>query len=215
MAHRLRRVGCGKTDMPIRWYISPYIGTGAANDHYRTNIDDLISGGEEAIGSDQPQRRYFIRRVDSSVSTHAAILADGHTPISPLMTTEDIDSTYGGMAAGLRAAIEAACDQRGIDISWMDSSTTLRQLIRRIIMLCWLGQQILGEKHPVMKALLGASLDTTVAQLTTAQRDAAKTWMQNKGLAIGWITASTTIRQIISHILTNLDLRVRLRGQEF
>lgn len=200
----------------IRWYISPYIGTGIFPDSFRTAIDDLIHNGEQADGTDHPQRRYFIRRVDASQATHDAIINGGHgIPFTELAETETLDNTHASLDVSLKNQIVAECANRGIDISWVAAATTKRQFLRRMIQLCWLAQKALGEKHEVMKAILNHNLDAPVSEFTAQQRNAVKTWMENKGLDTGWIKNVTTIREIIAFILNNLNLKVKFKGQEF
>jgi len=60
------------------------------------------------------------------------------------------------------------------------------------------------------------NLDTTVNQVPQAIRTAIRNWMQSKGLAIGWITNATTVREILHFIVSNLGIgKLRMSGEEF
>ena len=87
-----------------------------------------------------------------------------------------------------------------------------------LVVLCGLAiaQIADGEGKSEIKQLIANNLDTTVNQVPQAIRTAIKNWMQAKGLAIGWITNATTVREILHFITQNLGIgKLRMSGEDF
>lgn len=208
--------------MPIRFYVAPQQGTGTFVDPFRSILNDLINvqAGESFTEIDHSSRRISICCVRASDTTHATILADARVfPASPLYA-DDV-----AMAAGMEvtlnnipniAAIKTKLENAGVSTAWISGSNTLRDALRYLVRNFSTCQIADGEANANVKTFLTQSLDLTVQQLTVVQRNAVKDWMQAKGLAIGWIVNTTTVREIIHFIIGNLGFgKFRISGVEF
>jgi hypothetical protein len=59
-------------------------------------------------------------------------------------------------------------------------------------------------------------LDATVSQFLSGVITEVEDWMVSKGLSIGWITGTTTVREVLQYIQGNLTWQtLNLAGEEF
>jgi hypothetical protein len=207
--------------MKVRFYVAPQQGDGTFQNPFRSVLNDLIniSQGDWFDEIDHPARRISICCVHASDATHAVILADSRPiPISELYEE-------GAVGIGLvrifnnitgSTALKTKMENQGISTSWITSSNTMRDVLRYLIRIFTVTQVSDGEGNTNVKEFLKANLTTTVAQIPVGIRTAIRDWMQAKGLAIGWITNATTVREIVHFIVSNLGMgKLKMSGEEF
>ena len=125
-----------------------------------------------------------------------------------------LEATFNSIsgAAALKVKLEAI----GIDTSWISGSDTLRLGLRYLLRVFTVGQFVDGEAVGEVREFLKSNLTTQVSAVPAVIRDKVKTWMQNKGLAVGWITGTTTVRQVIHYIVINLNIeKLNMSDEEF
>jgi len=208
--------------LKIRFYIGPQIGSGTVLNPYRSLLNDFIhiENGEWFTEIDNPARRISICCVVAEQTTHTAIATDSRVIIcSPLaddkadMKTK-LENTFNSIAGA--AALKVKLEAIGIDTSWIGGSDTLRLGLRYLLRVFTVGQFADGESVGEVREFLKANLTTQVSAVPAVIRDRVKTWMQNKGLAVGWITGTTTVRQVIHYIVTNLNIgKLNMSDEEF
>ena len=208
--------------MKVRFYLAPQQGIGTFLNPYRSILNDLIDiqAGDWFDEIDNPARHISICCVHASDTSHAAILANAQViPVSPLFASE------ANIPVGLEtvlnsipgiATIKTKLEANGINMAWISGSNTLKDAIRYLFKTHAIAQIADGEGKSEVKQLITNNLDTTVNQVPQAIRTAIKNWMQAKGLAIGWITNATTVREILHFIVSNLGIgKLRMSGEDF
>jgi hypothetical protein len=189
----------------IRWYISPYSGAGTSLDPFHAKCWDYTDPGrDKCSGTRCPQRKHYIVRVVAPQSVHDTIVANNAgTVISPLFNDEASEST------ALNAPHENVNEKLGVEghgypTDWMIGTHTLKDMIRYITKLMHISQRL--QRFDLVDRLFTLGLGSTVADLTLTQRTAIRNWLQDRGLDITWITASTTIRQVLHFIASNVKM---------
>ena len=209
--------------MKVRFYIAPQtIHTDSAGEYWASILNDLIdiTQDESFDEIDNPARKISICCVHALDATHANIAADSRVIVaSPLandiadMKTklETLFNSISGVAT-LKTKLEAI----GINTAWISGSNTLRDGLRYLIRIFTTAQILNGEGNTDVRDFIANNLDTTVVEVPVAVRNKVKAWMQNKGLAIGWITNSTTVREILHFIVENLGIgKLKMSGEDF
>lgn len=207
--------------MSIRFYLAPQQGTGTFQDPFRSILNDLIDvqAGDSFQEIDNPARRISICCVRASDATHAVISADARLlPVSARVADdgllEHLETLFNSLP-GI-GALKTALEARGISTSWISGSNNVRDGLRYLMRVFSIAQIADGMGNAHVKTIIAQNLDSTVGDVAPAVRNGVKNWMQAKGLATGWITNSTTVRQVIHFIVENLGIgRLRMSGQEF
>lgn len=208
--------------MSIRFYVAPQAGTGTFEAPYRSLLNSFIdvASGEFFQEIDNPARRLSICCVTASDTTHANIAADSrvivisrlYADLAALKTglNETLDNIPG--AATIKTKLETV----GISTSWITGTNTLKDAIRYLFRVHFMGQIADGEGNANVKTFIANNLDTTVQQVPAQVRNAVRNWMQAKGLAIGWIGNTTTVREVVHFIVTNLGLGIiKMAAEDF
>lgn len=193
----------------IRWYISPYSGTGTSFDAFHASAWDLIDPVKDKCeGTFCEARRHYIVRVIAPQAVHDEIISKGAgRPVSKLFQDE-ADEDRGLNESFSDEAKDA--DSDGYDLSWITPQTTRKDVLRHIIKTVKISQIL--NNHP---RLFSLPLDSTAADLTLAQRTAIRNWMTSKGLDVSWITASTTLRELKHYIISTASFsRIFLAGKD-
>ena len=207
--------------MKVRFYVAPQQGDGTMLNPFRSVLNDLIniSQGDWFDEIDHPARRISICCVHASDATHAVILADSRpVPISELYEEGAVGIGLAKIFNNITesTALKTKMENQGISTAWITSSNTMRDVLRYLIRIFTITQVSDGEGNTNVKEFLKANLTTTVAQIPVGIRTAIRNWMQAKGLAIGWITNATTVREIVHFIIENLGIgKLKMSGEEF
>jgi len=208
--------------MTIRLYLAPQTGSGTIYDPIRSILNGLIdvAAGDRFTEIDNPARLISICCVHASQATHDAITADARVlPLGNLCADEaafraHLDSLISGLPN--LAALKTALEERGISTSWYSGSNTIRDGVRWLVRNFAIAQIAQGLGNTGVKTVIAGSLDLTVGSYPLSVRNVVENWMSSRGLATGWITNDTTIRQVLHFIIENLGFGVlRLSGESF
>lgn len=211
---------------PMRIYLAPQSGSGTDADPYRSILNDYLSSaeGDDMNETDNPARHISVCFVyTSSLAKLAAISADPRVvTLTPQEVTSQaelkslLDAPFSNWPVAFRNAAQAGLEANGVSTAWLSGSNTLRDVLRYLFRTNIIAQIADYEANANVKAFLTKALTLTVGELTAAQRNAAKNWMQAKGLAIGWITNQSTVREVVHFIVTNLGIgTLKLIGEQF
>lgn len=209
--------------MLIRVYLAPQLGNGSFQDPYRSLLNEFVSvpDGETFDEIDNPARRYSICVVYAKQDTHDVIAADTRISVlSPLYADaavfkSGLDAPFSSWPQELRQLVLTALDGKGINTGWITLSNTPRDVYRVLLRVHALSQIFDGTRRDLLD-LIRQNLDTKVSQIPAALRTAVSAWMQSRGLAIGWITNQTTVREILHFIVQNLGFgQFRFYGELF
>lgn len=154
--------------------------------------------------------------------THDAIMTDGRAkPLSPLfisveMFSAGMNTTLGNMSVALKTNILAKLEERGINTTWISDSNIMKDIWRYAMRAQILAQVLQGENKTQALEFFHGSLDATVGQFSTAIITEVTDWMVSKGLSVGWIESSTTVREVVHFIEENGSFGIiHLGGEEF
>jgi hypothetical protein len=202
--------------LQYRFYHSPRIGAGTVRDPYRAKICNYIVGQSDGtnywdwINNSKPVRyglAYCADTIHSLIDADAEI-ASISGRLSDLIT---LQSYLNGVNL-LTPAIHNIIEDDSINLGWLASETTNRQLWRYICKSHVIGQGAKMLASSDVLALLGTSLSVQVNKVPVRIRNAATTWMGTKGLSSAWIDGTTTVRQVLHYIVENIDWPVLMLG---
>lgn len=205
--------------MLVRFYIAPQIGTGTMEDPFRSLINNYVnvSEGEWFDEIDNPARRISLVCVHAIQATHDTIAADTSVIAIGNATEEaNIKTALDSLISAIPnvSALKTKLEGIGISTSWYSSDNTVRDGIRYLIRVFSFAQIADGEGNSRIKTFIANNLDTTMNQIPAATRNAASDWMLAKGLATGWITSTTTVRQVLHYVVTNLGFGILRMSSE-
>lgn len=135
-----------------------------------------------------------VRLIPMTSVTLAQLRANYDTPLASIFPAQDL------------VALKNNLEQKGFPMDWADASTTLKDTVKHLRQICMASDIMLGENNTNAANFLTSNLDATVGSLTAAVRNAARTWMQSKGLDTSWITNSNTVRQVMRYIARYLNV---------
>jgi hypothetical protein len=207
--------------MLVRFYLAPQQGTGTILDPIRSILNDFINiyADEKFNEIDNPARKISICCVHASQATHDSIVADGRSlPIGNLIEDVELKTYLNSLISSIPnvSVLKTVLETYGISTSWLSGSNTIRDGIRYLVRIFATAQIANGEYNANIKDLIGRNLDVTIQNIPAQIRNAVRNWMQGKGLAIGWINNSTTVREVVHFIVENLGFgKLRMSGEEF
>lgn len=203
-------------DMTFRFYRTAQIGTGTRNDAFRSAMDRYIvadgSGQNfwDWIHDGRPLR-YVLAR--ATTATHlTAELDPDITPVSPEMPDLEAVRLWLDSPVLADVTLTTTLENDGISTSWASQQTTRRQVFRFLSRLHVVTQDIRRIDGADALRFFREGLDTSISQVPPAVREAFRTWMQSKGLDAGWITGSTTVRQVVHYVMSNIDWTILALG---
>lgn len=209
--------------MSIRFYIAPQQGTGTFNDPFRSILNDFINpaNGESFQELDNPARRISVCCMTATDATHATIGGDSRIIVASRLYS-DLSSAKIGLQESLDnlpgiIALKTKLETIGINTAWISASNNLRDGIRyifRVFVIAQIANGLGGDAN--IKTLIIQNLDNTVGSLSAQVRNGVKNWMQSRGLAVGWITNSTTVREVVHFVVMNLGLGIlKMMDEDF
>jgi hypothetical protein len=209
--------------MKIRFYVSPQIWrTDGAEPFYSNLLNDFIDvqAGESFTEVDNPGRRISLCCVLANDATHTAIAADSRIIVASPLANDfaDLKSKLDTICSSIPsiATIRARFEEIGINTEWISGSNTLRDALRYLVRVFTFAQITDGENNPDVRDFVQKNLTTQIKDVPTALRTKVKDWMQARGLAVGWITNTTTVREVLHFIVTNLGIgKLKMSGEEF
>lgn len=189
--------------MSVRIYLLPWIGTGEPGvdprrAKYLVGIDTL-----PLMGSDihcMPYGRQGVCLVSANVTTaeHNSLVAHDDVAAVPA----NLDATIGGALATVVAALEPM----HFPCEWVTAQTTWRTLVRAVARLIALAQRVDGVTNGGRLLPVGITLDSTIGDLSAAQRDFMKTAIESFGGTFAGITLSMTIRTGLEYLAAQSPL---------
>lgn len=169
--------------MAIRFYIVPKTGTGVDPfDGYRPRyVSDLNVGW---VGLDYGDEPTFLVGADVTTAQHTSLVANADVTAAPA----DLGVTVGGNLASVQAALEA----RNIPSHWVTADMPYKRVLWGIGCI-----MLLAQRADFRFFETGVTLNTTIAQLTTAQRTRLQNLADALGMDRSGVTGSTTMRQAL------------------
>lgn len=208
--------------MKLRFYIAPQIGTGTWTDPYRSLINNFIDvdAGEGFREFDNPARHISICLVTANDSTHATLASQANIVVASRLLDDAADmavalqENFNGLSNS--DALKAKMESHGVSASWITGTNTVKDVLRYLMKVFATAQISDWQNVPEMKQMISQNLTATVAQVPQPIRETVKAWMQARGLATGWIGNSTTVREIVHFIVTNLGFgNFHFGGEDF
>jgi hypothetical protein len=189
-----------------RFYISALVGTGTRADPKRSRVMQIVQangGGQvnDMMNAATPFR-FSVAFVDSTV--HALCVADPNVKAlsAELADQAAVDahmaSPVGVIPNGLKNVMEGA----GIPLDWVDPvNNTDRDTWAYVATWHFMVQRASGQDQTNVVAFLGNNLDSTVAQVPAAARNAIAAFMDGLGIDRTWIVNTTLVRAIVTFIV--------------
>lgn len=189
-----------------RFYVSAVVGTGTRADQKRSRVMQIVQANGGGAVNDMMNAatpfRFSVAFVDSAV--HALCVADANVrAVSPELTDQaavdaHMASPVGVIPAGLKNTMENA----GIPLDWVDPvNNTDRQVWAYVASWHFMVQRASGQGKTNVVAFLGNNLDSTVAQVPAAARNAIAAFMDELGIDRTWIVNGTLVRAIVTFIV--------------
>lgn len=198
--------------MTVRFYLVPAIGTGASvHDSIRPKYvapqEWAPTHGGIPLTMDRKDFGWdgtFLVGADVTPAQHSEIVANADVTSIP----QNIDANVGANLNTVQTKLEAL----SIPADWITSTMSYRVVIRFILKLFQLISRYTADQ--AQRFFANVTLDTTIAQLTAAQRNALNQAAQGLGLDTSTITGSMALRQALRILLTQLP-SITLMGQVF
>ena len=191
--------------MAIRFYIVPAIGDGLTP---ATVIRPRYIHGQGLVG------RWMPFGLDGSYLCGVDVTPAQHNTISSqpdvLTIPQNLDATISGVALN---AVKAGLESVKVPAEWVTTAMTYRQVLGFVGRVCLFLQRFRGMHRRKLHEA-GITLDTTLGELTVAQRDAIRAVAEDFGLDYSGATLATTIRQMFRAVATQLP-SFTLMGEVF
>lgn len=189
-----------------RFYISALTGTGTRADPRRSTVAKIVQANGGGQFSDMMNVatpfRFSVAFADSTV--HALCVADPNVKAlsAELADQAGVDafmaSPVGVIPNGLKTVMEGA----GIPLDWVDAvNNTDRDAWAYIATWHFMVQRASGQGMTNVVAFLGNNLDSTVAQVPAAARNAIAAFMDGLGIDRTWVVNATLVRAIVTFIV--------------
>jgi len=195
-----------------RYYISRVIGDGTVDNPYTSELRNYIAENwpDEPHFSQQVIHPnvllWCIMKYDLSDAAHADVVAN--VPQVFDFPATGLNRTMAEIPAAKRTLMQTKLESVGFDFSWATGSTTVRQILQRIV---W-SIELASWAEVSISAISHFDLDTTVANIPVVARNKTRTHMEDLSIPVDWIMAATTVREIVQKILHNDDSTKRLFG---
>lgn len=192
--------------LTYRFYVSALVGTGTRADPRRSRVMQIVQangGGQVAdMMNVATPFRFSVAFVDSAV--HALCVADANVrAVSPELADQvavdaHMASPVGVIPGGLKTVMENA----GIPLDWVDPvNNTDRDVWAYVATWNFMVQRVSGQGMTNVVAFLGNNLDSTIAQVPAAARNAIASFMDGLGIDRSWVLNSTLVRAVVTFIV--------------
>jgi len=199
-----------------RLYLAPQNGDGTFDSPYRSRLNDYVDvhAGEGFDEFDHPAYHWSLCCVGASEATHAAIIADAQVkPATPELSTTKaalvtlLSQPLSDLPPAWVGNAKTFLESKGVDTSQAAGNTTLKQVLQHLVKTFAMSQQ----PSPVeVKTFLGTHLDTLAVDVPGRQVMAS--WLANRGIDLSWVTAATTVREIVRYAANNGAFASRFAG---
>lgn len=192
--------------MAIRFYITPKVTVtnGGVSNSRPAHMSEL--GIKPWSGIDYGKEPLYLIQADVTPAQHTSLTGFSDVFAFPASLTATVGNTATVNAA--KTKLEAL----KLPADWLTTSTTVGEALKTLARFMLLNQRVEGRTG---KSLFDVSFtpDTTVASLTTNQRNALSGVLTSFGLDTAQVTGTTTLRQILksaagSMVLPKLDKRL-------
>jgi hypothetical protein len=188
----------------VRCYIVPQAGTGTSQaDAFRPAhlieafgfstlpeaMPALHAAGAAALNWHGGLQDCYLLRVDVTGAQHTAIANGSGTLAAPA----DLSTTIANNA--VRNTVRTALEDRGIPAHWVDTGATYRSVLRGVACIMLLAQRLRRGNGRILPQ--GITLESTIGDLTLAQRNALGAACESLGWDTSAVTLATTIRAFI------------------
>lgn len=190
----------------VRFYFMPATGSGASIlDARRAKYADALrANGVHFSSIDYGILPVFFLAADVTLEQHAQIAAQSDVVAIPA----NLDNTVGAALSDVQTRLE----QLRIPAEWVTAQHTHRQVIRRVLAWFLFAQRHNGLHHEKLFPDT-ANLDNTVGQLPQALRTRLNQTAQSFDMDTSAITPSTTIRQLMGIITSQLTPEIHIGSQ--
>lgn len=188
--------------MPIRFYLIPAALDLIPRDDGTLRLTkhptyDATFAGRDFYAVDYGREGFFLVAADVTPAIHTTLNGFADVIVFPLDITQQI-------GAAAFATIDAKADARNIPLAGITATSTYRQLLRRIFLLCQCAQNIEGRRfdrlaNPGKQQLFtgGITLASTWADLTSEDQDALRDAFRRFTYDESGLSATTTLRAIL------------------
>jgi hypothetical protein len=186
-----------------RWYLAEIVGIGSEADPFRPASADPVSANWSAVDGRADSTDgigWLLVRADVSTVQHATLTADPRIQYLPLEENGTgrvlaFDEPISMIRAAVRVAIAAALEAKHVPTDDFDASTTVRDLLRRVIRRCLLRQLLGADDYSEL-------LDQTVADIPAAKRNRIAAKLTELGFDLSGFSGATTIRELLRGLAT-------------
>lgn len=189
-----------------RFYISAKTGTGTKLDPNRSTVMKIVQANGGGLVNDMMNAatpfRFSAVFADSAVHALCVANADVRALSAELADQAAVDafmaSPVGNIPAGLRNVIESA----GIPLDWVSAvNNTNRDIWTYVATWHFMVQRASGQDQINVVGFLGSNLESTVAQISAAARNAIASFMDGLNIDRSWVTNATQVRAIVTFVV--------------
>jgi hypothetical protein len=178
----------------IRVYLVPKIGTGARTDAYRPKY--LADWGQTHPVDGQIEAVMMDYGVEATYLVLAVVTPAQHTEIVSNIDVTAVPTPYtDNVSAVALTKVQQSLESALIPGNWITTSNTWADVVRSTVKSILVMQRFAGMFGQLFTS--GVTLDTTVGQLTAAQRQNLRAAAQSMGIDTSGATGSTTVRTAI------------------
>lgn len=196
-----------------RFYRTPRLGDGLSKQTaFRSKLHDLalvVSDGTQDFWC-WPNRAMpvCICFVWCQSATHTTIAADAEIfPLSPeLADMAAVNVWLDGLIGTLAPALVTRLEADGFPLGWITGTTTRRQMFRKVSQQHFIIQKLFADNDNAFN-FFKRNLDETIASVPVAIRNRVSAWMVERGLDTSWITGASLVREVVTFVLAQLNLR--------
>jgi hypothetical protein len=174
-----------------RFYIAPAetipLGQLHAGGRRPAYVADL-SPRPECRWMDFGMEPVFLLAAEVTAEQHATLAAQSPITVVPLGLAQNVGNDL--------VAVQSAIESWNIPAQWVTSGLTYRQVLKGVATIFQFAQR-LAAMFRVRAFPPGITLDTTVSQLTQAQRDKLAAVSDSFGWDRSSVTGTTTMRQLL------------------
>lgn len=157
---------------------------------------DALYAGANWQAMDYGREGSFLVAADVNNPVHNAIVANADVASFPANLDNQIGTAL--------ATVMTEAESRHIPIAGIAGTSTYRQLLRRVVICCQLGQRLEGVQGSLQKALRatlfgnGITLNSPFSDLPLGVRTSLVTTFDSFGFDRSTLTGASTLRQILA-----------------
>lgn len=189
--------------MPTEYYLAPVEliirgsreSTGSRVERYR---DQMADPSQAEVNNFMPAagiKQWCVTALAAPQEVHDAIAADAAIVRVP---TNLLSRTWGELSTAVQNAILGALAARRVPTDWITSSTTIRQIIGRLL-------RVLDLTNLMGTAFPEADLAQTYGTLSAAQRAAIRQWCDSNSVDRSDFGTGVTIGTILNRLVTRFN----------